>query len=63
MTTDSLPGNQFWERMLLLFITPGRRYKHVTSLFDLKQKSNCKLPSRMHYSGRDHASIYLDCSQ
>ncbi|ONK66531.1 uncharacterized protein A4U43_C06F9160 [Asparagus officinalis] len=27
MACDSLPGNQFWERMLLLFITPGRWYK------------------------------------
>ncbi|KAH9714863.1 Boron transporter 4 [Citrus sinensis] len=27
MAIDSLPGNQFWERMLLLFITPGRQYK------------------------------------
>ncbi|XVF34406.1 hypothetical protein REPUB_Repub18cG0056300 [Reevesia pubescens] len=27
MAIDSLPGNQFWERMLLLFITPSRRYK------------------------------------
>ncbi|CBI20996.3 hypothetical protein VitviT2T_004759 [Vitis vinifera] len=27
MAVDSLPGNQFWERILLLFITPGRRYK------------------------------------
>ncbi|KAG0489363.1 hypothetical protein HPP92_008174 [Vanilla planifolia] len=27
MAIDSLPGNQFWERLLLLFITPGRRYK------------------------------------
>ncbi|PSS17886.1 Boron transporter like [Actinidia chinensis var. chinensis] len=27
MAIDSLPGNQFWERMLLLFIPPGRRYK------------------------------------
>uniref|UniRef100_A0A5B6YJD7 Putative Boron transporter n=1 Tax=Davidia involucrata TaxID=16924 RepID=A0A5B6YJD7_DAVIN len=27
MAIDSLPGNQFWERMLLLFITPGRRFK------------------------------------
>lgn len=24
---DSLPGNQFWERLLLLFTAPGRRYK------------------------------------
>ncbi|XP_042496241.1 boron transporter 4-like [Macadamia integrifolia] len=27
MAIDSLPGNQFWERMLLLFVTPGRRFK------------------------------------
>ncbi|KAJ4718303.1 putative Boron transporter [Melia azedarach] len=27
MAIDSLPGNQFWERILLLFITPGRQYK------------------------------------
>lgn len=27
MAIDSLPGNQFWERILLLFITPSRRYK------------------------------------
>ncbi|GKV18075.1 hypothetical protein SLEP1_g28501 [Rubroshorea leprosula] len=27
MAIDSLPGNQFWERMLLLLITPSRRYK------------------------------------
>ncbi|KAG5244345.1 boron transporter [Salix suchowensis] len=27
MAIDSLPGNQFWERMLLLFVTPSRRYK------------------------------------
>ncbi|KAK7283066.1 hypothetical protein RIF29_12313 [Crotalaria pallida] len=27
MAIDSLPGNQFWERTLLLFITPSRRYK------------------------------------
>ncbi|XP_043817543.1 boron transporter 4 isoform X2 [Manihot esculenta] len=27
MAIDSLPGNQFWERLLLLFIMPGRRYK------------------------------------
>lgn len=27
MAIDSLPGNQFWERMLLLFITSSRRYK------------------------------------
>eukprot|EP01018_Ginkgo_biloba_P022533 Gb_14917 [translate_table: standard] len=27
MAIESLPGNQFWERLLLLFITPRRRYK------------------------------------
>ncbi|KAI4377738.1 hypothetical protein MLD38_015318 [Melastoma candidum] len=27
MAIDSLPGNQFWERILLLFVPPGRRYK------------------------------------
>ncbi|CAK9164830.1 unnamed protein product [Ilex paraguariensis] len=27
MAIDSLPGNQFWERILLLFIAPGRHYK------------------------------------
>ncbi|KAJ7966141.1 Boron transporter-like protein [Quillaja saponaria] len=27
MAIDSLSGNQFWERILLLFITPSRRYK------------------------------------
>lgn len=29
MAIDSLPGNQFWERTLLLFIAPNRRYKVV----------------------------------
>nr|XP_043614477.1 boron transporter 4-like [Erigeron canadensis] len=27
MAIDSLPGNQFWERILLLFVPYGRRYK------------------------------------
>ena len=27
MAIDSLPGNQFWERILLLFIPPSRHYK------------------------------------
>ncbi|KAL1298115.1 hypothetical protein HN51_042530 [Arachis hypogaea] len=27
MAIDSLPGNQFWERILLLFVTPSRWYK------------------------------------
>lgn len=29
MAIESLPGNQFWERILLLFTAPGRRYKSV----------------------------------
>lgn len=29
MAIDSLPGNQFWERILLLFVPPGRRFKLV----------------------------------
>ncbi|KAG8498917.1 hypothetical protein CXB51_005292 [Gossypium anomalum] len=37
MAVESLPGNQFWERILLLFTAPGRRYKvledsHATSV-------------------------------
>ena len=27
MAVESLPGNQFWERILLLFTSPSRRYK------------------------------------
>lgn len=27
MAIDSLPGNQFYERILLLFVAPSRRYK------------------------------------
>ncbi|KAJ8770014.1 hypothetical protein K2173_009204 [Erythroxylum novogranatense] len=27
MAIDSLPGSQFWERILLLFVSPGRRFK------------------------------------
>jgi hypothetical protein len=29
MAIESLPGNQFWERILLLFTAPSRRYKYV----------------------------------
>ncbi|KAK1436828.1 hypothetical protein QVD17_02612 [Tagetes erecta] len=29
MAIDSLPGNQFWERVLLLFVAPGQRYKFI----------------------------------
>ncbi|CAN1287621.1 Boron transporter 4 [Linum perenne] len=27
MAIDSLPGNQFWERLLMLFVAPSRRHK------------------------------------
>ena len=27
MAIENLPGNQFWERILLLFTAPSRRYK------------------------------------
>lgn len=27
MAIESLPGNQFWERILLLFTAPSRRFK------------------------------------
>ncbi|KAL6547593.1 Boron transporter 4 [Orobanche hederae] len=32
MAIDSLPGNQFWERMLLLFVPPRRRFKVIEEL-------------------------------
>ncbi|KAL1210334.1 putative boron transporter 7 [Cardamine amara subsp. amara] len=32
MAVDSLPGNQFWERLQLLLITPGRRFKVLEGL-------------------------------
>lgn len=31
MSIDSLPGNQFWERLLLFFIPAGRRFKVLES--------------------------------
>lgn len=32
MAIESLPGNQFWERILLLFTAPSRRYKYVLQI-------------------------------
>ena len=29
MAIESLPGNQFWERILYCFTAPSRRYKYV----------------------------------
>lgn len=35
MAIESLPGNQFWERILLLFTAPARRFKSVHLLSPL----------------------------
>lgn len=35
MAIDSLPGNQFWERLLLLFIPPSRLFKLVNLMLFL----------------------------
>lgn len=35
MAVESLPGNQFWERILLLFTAPSRRYKYTLKPFSL----------------------------
>lgn len=35
MAIESLPGNQFWERILLLFTAPSRRYKYVAMTVDV----------------------------
>lgn len=35
MAIESLPGNQFWERILLLFTAPSRRFKYVYPHFFL----------------------------
>lgn len=32
MAIESLPGNQCWDRILLLFTAPGRRYKYAPLL-------------------------------
>lgn len=32
MAIESLPGNQFWERILLLFTAPSRRYKYLLDI-------------------------------
>ena len=35
MAVESLPGNQFWERILLLFTAPSRRFKYTLKAFSL----------------------------
>ncbi|KAJ6339791.1 hypothetical protein OIU77_007687 [Salix suchowensis] len=48
MAIESLPGNQFWERILLLFTAPSRRYKvleeyHATFIETVPFQNNCHL--------------------
>lgn len=38
MAIESLPGNQFWDRILLLFTAPGRRYKYAHLNFNFHTK-------------------------
>lgn len=38
MAIESLPGNQFWDRILLLFTAPGRRYKYAHLNFNFHRK-------------------------
>ena len=35
MAIESLPGNQFWERILLLFTAPSRRFKYKLNLLSI----------------------------
>eukprot|EP01018_Ginkgo_biloba_P009621 Gb_40707 [translate_table: standard] len=47
MAIESLPGNQFWERILLLFTAPSRRYKYdfyEALLFNFALFSKCSAP-------------------
>lgn len=39
MAVESLPGNQFWERILLLFTAPSRRFKYTLIAFSLSFSS------------------------
>ncbi|KAF5933176.1 hypothetical protein HYC85_029347 [Camellia sinensis] len=45
MAIENLPGNQFWERILLLFTAPNRRYKEVSCNLcgDCTLQSNCHI--------------------
>lgn len=33
MAIESLPGNQFWERILLFFTAPSRRFKWASTYY------------------------------
>lgn len=37
MAIESLPGNQFWERILYLFTPPSRRYKYINTYSQFHQ--------------------------
>lgn len=37
MAIESLPGNQFWERILYLFTAPSRRYKYINTYSQFHQ--------------------------
>lgn len=41
MAVESLPGNQFWERILLLFTAPNRRYKYAFKLLLIFSHALC----------------------
>ena len=41
MSLDSLPGNQFWERLPLLLVTRSRRYKQVAVLIRIQCARLC----------------------
>ncbi|KAJ6902701.1 hypothetical protein NC651_020244 [Populus alba x Populus x berolinensis] len=48
MAIESLPGNQFWERILLLFTAPSRRYKLLRSTISVLWKAY--LSRQLRYS-------------
>lgn len=58
MAIESLPGNQFWERILLLFTAPSRRYKYAALSFLLFFVSNM---IRIHNINSVQSSGRLSC--
>jgi hypothetical protein len=57
MAIDSLHGSQFWERILLLFTPPSRRYKYETKA--LLVQCSCKLPIYDTNTVYVYLSIYI----
>ena len=47
MAIESLPGNQFWERILYLFTAPSRRYKYTYAHSQCYEFIICMVP-RIH---------------